>query len=419
MFVYTVKPGDSLYSISQKYQYPLNNLRMVNGLHRDNITPGQALLIPSRSYTVQQGDSFYSIAKRAYISADELLRANPGVDPNQLQPGMRVNIPEISKEYITTFGYTVVRGLPSDIKQIEDFAPYTSLMALFEYHFYSNGSLSQLNVSAEVAAAWRNHMTPLATITNLTPQGFSSSLTHQVLSNPSATERLINNIYQLVTTNGFGGVNIDFEKVLAEDRELFSSFLRRLNQRLKERNLITTISVPPKENDNIPWLKGYDYQAIGSAVDYMFIMAYDWHYPGSEPGPVAPIGEIRKTLDFAVSKVRRDKIILGVPYYGYDWIIPYRPGQLPVTLSAHAATTVAMNNNVPIQYSEEYKSPFFYYTDTSNRRHVVWFEDARSLIEKALLVRKYRLGGFGAWELSFGLPQGSWILTRFFRVRKV
>ncbi|MFC7392275.1 glycosyl hydrolase family 18 protein [Scopulibacillus cellulosilyticus] len=419
MFVYTVKPGDSLYSISQKYHIPLNSIRMVNGLYRENITPGQALLITSDTYIVQQGDSFYSIAKTAYQSQESLIRANPSLNPNQLQPGMRIRIPEVSKEYITTFGYTVIRGLESDVKQIEDFAPYTTLMALFEYHVFSNGSLSQLNVTAEVQAAWRNHMTPLATITNLTQQGFSSSLVHQVLSDPAVSEKLIDNIHRLVTRDGYGGVNIDFENVSTRDRDLFSSFLRRLGQRLKENNLMMTIAVPAKESNDIPWLKGYDYGAIGSVVDYMFIMAYDWHYPGSEPGPVAPIGNIRRTLDFTVGKIRSNKIILGVPYYGYDWVLPYRPGNLPVTLSAQAAAVVAMNANVPIQYSEQDKSPFYYYTDQSRQRHVVWFEDSRSLIEKALLVREYKLGGIGAWQLSFGVPQGSWILTNFFRVKKV
>lgn len=60
----------------------------------------------------------------------------------------------------------------------------------------------------------------------------------------------------------------------------------------------------------------------------MFIMAYDWHHAGSEPGPVAPITEIRRTIEFTIAQVPSRKIIIGVPLYGYDWIIRTSRAQL-------------------------------------------------------------------------------------------
>ena len=65
----------------------------------------------------------------------------------------------------------------------------------------------------------------------------------------------------------------------------------------------------------------------------MFIMAYDFHHAGSEPGPVAPITDVRRTVEFAIRYVPRRKIIIGVPLYGYDWIIPYRPGRVAPAIS--------------------------------------------------------------------------------------
>ncbi|BCJ88531.1 hypothetical protein skT53_35160 [Effusibacillus dendaii] len=61
MFVYTVKPGDSLFLISQKYDIPIDTIRAVNGLTENNVVPGLALLITNRYYTVQPGDTLYSI----------------------------------------------------------------------------------------------------------------------------------------------------------------------------------------------------------------------------------------------------------------------------------------------------------------------------------------------------------------------
>ena len=74
-----------------------------------------------------------------------------------------------------------------------------------------------------------------------------------------------------------------------------------------------TIAVPAKTSEDIPWLRGYDYGGIGAVVDFMFIMAYDWHHAGSEPGPVASITEVRRTIEFAIERIPRRKIILGVP----------------------------------------------------------------------------------------------------------
>ena len=153
----------------------------------------------------------------------------------------------------------------------------------------------------------------------MTETGFNPELTRRVLSNPEIRQRLIDNIYNLVKTKNYAGVNIDFERIREEERDLYSGFLRLLSERLKPEGYYTSVAVPAKTSDDIPWLKGYDYGGIGAAVDFVFIMAYDWHEASSQPGPVAPIKEVRKTIEYAQNYMRRNKIILGVPRYGYDW----------------------------------------------------------------------------------------------------
>lgn len=104
--------------------------------------------------------------------------------------------------------------------------------------------------------------------------------------------------------------------------------------------------------------EGLRLRGIGAVVNYMFIMAYDWHHAGSEPGPVAPITEIRRTIEFTIAQVPSRKIIIGVPLYGYDWIIPYQPGTVASAISNQNAIERAMRYQAPIQYSAEYQSPF-------------------------------------------------------------
>ncbi|BCJ88532.1 hypothetical protein skT53_35170 [Effusibacillus dendaii] len=214
----------------------------------------------------------------------------------------------------------------------------------------------------------------------------------------------------MISTRGYAGVNIDFEGGLPEDRDLYSDFLRFLRDRIRPRGLVLTVAVPAKTGEDIPWWRGYDFGAIGSVVDYMFLMAYDWHHLASEPGPVAPINGVRQTIEFSLEHVARNKILLGIPFHSYDWTLPYRPGSPVRAISSQQAVRLAIRHQVPIEYSEEYKSPFFYYTDEQGQRHVVWFEDVRSLMEKGLLIRQYQLGGLGTWQLALSIAQATSML---------
>jgi spore germination protein YaaH len=148
-------------------------------------------------------------------------------------------------------------------------------------------------------------------------------------------------------------------------------------------------------------------------------MAYDWHHAGSEPGPVAPITEVQRTIEFAIKSVPRKKLIIGVPLYGYNWSIPYKPGTVASAISNQDAIKMAMKYQSPIQYSKEYKSPFFRYRDQVGQIHEVWFEDVRSMSEKMVLVRKFGLQAIGAWQLTFGFTPGPWLLKKFFTIRTV
>ena len=420
MFFHEVQEGDSLFTISNRYGISVDQIRLVNGLNETNIVPGQALLIPLYTYMVQPGDTFTDIARKSFLSLDQLTNANPTVNPAALQPGIRLTIPNISNFRASTLSFYVVRTPELDRALISDFAPYTTSLSIFEYHIAANGDIANtLNDLTAIQEAWNHRVRPLATITNLTPEGFSSELIHQVLNNPTSRTNLVNNITYLVTNRGYGGVTIDFERVLTEDRDLLTGFLRELRDRLKPIGRTLTIAVPAKTSEEIPWLMGYDYGGIGSVVDYMFIMAYDFHHAGSEPGPTAPLPDVQRTVEFAIRYVPRRKIILGVPLYGYDWIIPYSPDRVAPAISNQSAVETAMRFQAPIQYSTEFESPFFRYTDQTGLTREVWFEDVRSMGAKMLLIREYGLQGLGAWQLTLGFSPGPWLLTKFFTILKV
>lgn len=417
MFIYTVKTGDSLFSISSKYQVPMESIRNVNGLTQITIVPGQALIIPASYYIVQPDDSLYAVSHMSLIPIDALKSAN-GLQSDAITVGMRLQLPPKTKYPEEGLSYL----LPATPEQIEvtasTFSPYNAYFGIFEYHIMSGGDLSTLaNDEVAVRASRNNHVAPLATITNLTPGGFSPEVTRQVLQTLSIRNQLINNIYNLVKTKNYAGVNVDFERVLPSERDLYSGFLHALRDRLKLEGYYVSVAVPVKRSENE--YRGYDYGGIGAAVDFVFIMAYDFHEAHSDPGPVAPIDEIRKTLDFARQKMSTQKIILGVPRYGYDWTMADGNAIRGRAVSVTTATETAMRYEVPILYSFQYEQPYFTYWDEAGRRHVVWFEDARARAAKFQTVIDYELKGVGAWQLGLNFPQSAYLVSQFFTQKKV
>ncbi|MFT8318732.1 MAG: glycosyl hydrolase family 18 protein [Sporolactobacillus sp.] len=419
MFVYVVKQGDSLFGISQKFNVTVDSLRAVNGLSATNVVTGQALLIVSNIYTVQSGDSFWTISRAAHVPLNALLEANPSVRPENLQPGMRLNLPPNQTHPATHFSYSQLRTPSMDQAVISDNAPYLTYIGTFETHFNWNGDLSPLDDGAAILAAWRGRVTPVMTVTNLTDSGFNAALVQHIVNTPDVQAALINNMINRAVSRGYGGINIDFEGVLGSDRDAFTAFLLALKERTQAAGLNLSIAVPAKSNDSVPWVRGYDYEAIGAIVDQFFIMAYDFHHAGSEPGPTAPLADVQETVNYAASLMDRSKIIMGTPFYGYDWVIPYT-GQTPGrAITYSAAINLAMSEQATINFSEPDQAAYFYYTDDSGNNHVVWFEDVRSLFAKSRIVDRDRLGGIGTWQINFAMPQYPWVFTHFFQIRKV
>ena len=128
--------------------------------------------------------------------------------------------------------------------------------------------------------------------------------------------------------------------------------------------------------------------------------SYEWGYTAGPPMAVAPLPNVRAVLDYAVTEIPPDKILLGVPNYGYDWPLPFVQGVTRAqSISNQRAIELAIQYDIAIQYDETSQSPYFYYTDTAGTVHEVWFEDARSLSAKLRLIAEYGFLGAGVWNL--------------------
>ncbi len=204
---------------------------------------------------------------------------------------------------------------------------------------------------------------------------------------------------------------MDFEYILAEDRDLFTSFVAELREAMNQVEKFVSVALAPKTSADQKGLlyEGKDYGGLGAAADEVLLMAYEWGYTYGPAMAVAPLNKVRQVVEYALTEIPSEKINLGIPNYGYDWTLPYVQGESKaVTIGNVEAVQIAIENDVPIRFDETAMSPFFTYAN-EGREHEVWFEDARSMQAKFGLLAEYNLQGIGVWQIM-RLFRAMWLI---------
>jgi spore germination protein len=422
-----VQSGDSLYSIARRYGVTPAAISSINQLQDiPYLVVGQALVIPSveRQYTVQPGDSLWSISRRFGVSIPAIMEANRITNPNALTPGMVLRIPELSKNYgyIETNGYIEPSTNERETAIVNDVGRFLTYISPFSYQVNPDGSVTPINDDAILSAARNFRIAPLMVITNFRNGNFDTALVDNILTNDALQQTLINNVLATMKDKGFYGLNVDFERISPNNRQAYNNFLRRVTAAMHAQNYPVSVALAPKPSDyqTGSWHGAHDYRAIGSIVDFVIIMTYEWGWSGGPPYAVAPIDLVAEVIRYAVSVIPSKKIMMGVPLYGYDWTLPYTPGgRWARRVSPQQALQLAARMGARINYDQQTQSPNFNYTDSNGARHVVWFEDARSIQAKLMLVNRYNLRGVSYWLLGLEFPQNWAILDDMYNIVKV
>ena len=133
---------------------------------------------------------------------------------------------------------------------------------------------------------------------------------------------------------------------------------------------------------------------------------------------VQPIGEVRKILQYATTEIPSEKILMGMPNYGYDWTLPYTRGTAASSIGFMAAHDLAIRYNSEILYDESSQTPYFYYNENGTR-HVVWFDDAKSIDAKLRLIDEFDLAGASYWTVNRCFIPNWEIVQNLFEVIKL
>ena len=422
--IYTVRRGDSLYAIANKYGITVDALvydnQIVNPLR---LVEGQALYIPvtSVSYRVKPGDSVYTIARSYAVSVAAITAANPTLTNSmRLYPGQTITIPFPN----TILGNAHVNGFTVNATDttLRESYPYLTYVSVFSWQADAGGGITPINDDRVRTDARAAGVAPLMCVTNIQPGGgFSSDIAHAVLTDETAQSTLLTNLAAAMRQRNYVGVIFDLEYIYPYDRESYNQFLRRAVEMLHRLGYIVMTAIAPKLSaTQVGTLyQAHDYAVHGQLVDFVIIMTYEWGYLYGPAMAVAPIDQVRKVLDYAVTEIPPAKILMGMPNYGYDWTLPFVQGTAARPLSNTAAIARASEVGAAIKYDETSQAPFYNYYDRHGRRHEVWFDDARSIQARLRLIHEYNLGGLSYWTIDNLFRAQFLVLRAMYNIVKV
>lgn len=376
-------------------------------------------------YVVAPGDTVNAIANLYGVAAGTVIYDNQLIPPYQLAVGQALLINTGAREKNMTiksngYAYPFISNWV-----LNNTLPFLSELSIFSYGFTVEGDLIPplINEDFMIEAAVNTNTLPILTLTPFGANGnFDNTLINAIVNAPVSRDVLIENLLTVMRAKGYGGLDIDFEFIKAEDRDAFTEFVRVCTERMNQEGFQVSVALAPKTSEMQRGLlyEGKDYRALGEVANHVLIMTYEWGYTYGPPMAVAPFNMVRNVIEYAVTEIEPAKISMGIPNYGYDWALPYERGVTRAqTIGNIEAVRIAVQQGVEIKYDEVAQTPYFNY-DMAGTTHEVWFEDVRSLQQKFNLIKEFGLRGPGYWQIM-QLFRANWLLLEdnFFITKEV
>ncbi|EPZ42201.1 glycosyl hydrolase family 18 protein [Alicyclobacillus acidoterrestris] len=290
------------------------------------------------------------------------------------------------------FGFVTNYGGSTDSLTDLEANPIVTEFSTFTHSITASGGLEGTRFTQAGTYAQQNGLAAYITVTNMnsTTGDFDGTLATQILSDATKRQALLNNMVSLVQGTPFAGINIDFEMLPTSSRSLFSSFITDLANALHAAGKQLSVDVPAVTNAS----SAYNYATIGTASDEVMVMAYDYSYPGGPAGAIAPVGWVQQVMSYTTTQIPPDKVLLGLPVYGYDWA----NGQT-TALTLTQVNKLISENNITPKWDSQAEEPYFTYT-ASGATHTVYYENAQSIEDKLQLAKQDNLRGVALWRIG-------------------
>lgn len=226
----------------------------------------------------------------------------------------------------------------------------------------------------------------------------------RMFKSKTATAKHIANIVNLVKTNNYDGIEIDYESLEAKDKKNFSRFMRNLSKKLKAENKVLTAAVHAKTSNKGTWggPAAQDWTVLNKACSRIKIMTYDYHWSTSTAGDIAPLSWMKKVIKYGKKKINPKKIHLGIHFYGYDWV-----GSKATGLTYSSVQDI-LDQYPDIKVKTSLEDEKFFKYRKKNKNHTVYFADAYVVKKRIALVNQYNLAGIGIWRIGKEDPN-NWV----------
>jgi len=221
----------------------------------------------------------------------------------------------------------------------------------------------------------------------------------EMLAQPAARARLTKELTDFATQQHQPGIVVDFEQVPKSSMEDFQHFIHDLGESLRSANLKLMIALPAAD-----W--SYDYKYLSAQTDVMILMNYDFHYPTSDPGPIAAQDWFVTNIQNITKLVPPEKIVMGIANYGYDWQAKSKTAPHPIAqpVTFQQAIVTAEESETDVEFDSDSLNPHYSYEDEKNNVHQVWMLDALTAYNEMRVAERAGVRGTALWRLGMEDP---------------
>ena len=225
------------------------------------------------------------------------------------------------------------------------------------------------------------------------------NVTSDIMNDYNKRQELINEIVVACVRYKLDGINIDFENMKQEDKEMYSRFIIELTPRLKDMGLVVSVDVTAPDGSET-WSMCFDRNVIGDVADYIIFMAYDQYGTSSnKSGTTAGYDWVNVSLNkfLKTEEIKSDKIILAIPLYTRLWTEDSSGKVVKQTTVSLKNMYNVIPDGVEKQWDDNLKQYYVEYQDGQYTKKI-WIEDEKSLKEKISLIKNNNLAGVASWE---------------------
>ena len=225
------------------------------------------------------------------------------------------------------------------------------------------------------------------------------NVTSNIMNDYNKRQKLINQIVNYCVKYKLDGINIDFENMKKEDKDMYSRFIIELTPRLKDMGIVVSVDVTAPDGSET-WSLCFDRNVIGDVADYIIFMAYDQYGTSSnKSGTTAGYDWVNLSLNkfLKTEEIESNKIILAIPLYTRLWTEDCSGKVVKQSTVSMKNIDSILPSGVNKQWDDNLKQYYVEYQDGQYTKKM-WIEDEKSLKEKINLINSNNLGGVASWE---------------------